>query len=332
MGLTNWKSLGKFGDDDRAAGKVIGLILLWVLVLLGGGMVALTGLGLIDQLSTYEKSNNVERCFEVFDHRTTIASLSGDTQQMPCDGIQYVDDGHLYLIWHDESPDQLPSDLNDSYSNTSVSTDVGTIEREIGGNMLSYQGGGIWKQVENRTIVQSTPATAYDQSDPEVSTLQLELVRIANPTDTSTVSSMGDDPNRGVQHSVDAATSNAVENGYNNLTIVIESKYYEGWQAYFAETIEDGIISTSDIPIEDVNEERAVRVDLIDVLRPTSETAEIVDSNAVDTVGEAFSPSGEYTAYVTHSEGSAQTSGQQTVITALSSTKVDIRIHEIVLE
>lgn len=313
---------------ERSVAPLVGVVLLIGLVLAGSMILTAMGFTLVDEIVSETDRQQAIHCLEEFDHRATTVSTGGGEKPLPCDEMRIVDDGELHIVWHNESVTDIPNDLGETYSNTTVAGDLGTVEFERGDRSIAYQGGGIWEQAADRTHAHSNSIAVTDSPGIGATILRLELVRIAGSIDTNSAS-IRRDSERPLDSSIDDARSKALDLDYRNLTIVLESEYHEGWQSHFSAAIEDGIVSTTDLAIEDVDEDRAVQVDLVDVIQPTSDPVNRGAGHTVGVTGEvrSLAPSDSE-----QTDAPESVVDQRAVTAASPGTLVDIHVHEIVLE
>ena len=314
---------------ERSVAPLVGVVLLIGLVLVAALVLAATGFTHVDQLLSETDRYQGTHCLEAFDHRATTVSSAGSVEPLPCDGLRFVDDGELYIVWHNESVTDLPDDLGKSYANTTVVGELGAVEFESGERSIAYQSGGIWEQVGEATLTHSTPTVIVDSSGNGTTTLRLELVTISGSAVDSRPASIRRDSDGTLGSSLDDARSNALDLGYGNLTLVVDSEYHDGWHSHFSAAIEDGIVSTTDIAIEDVVEDRAVQVDLVDVLQPTSSPANTKTGYAIGATDAALtltnSPIERTDAPVERAVRRSESAGSP-------DTQIAIHFHELVLE
>ena len=314
---------------ERSVAPVVGIVLLTGLVLLGSLLLVVTGFALTDQVLSETDRYHGTLCIEEFDHRATTVTTVGGDESLPCDALQFVDDGELHIIWHNESVTNISSDLDETFENTSVSSDLGAVEIESGDRTIAYQNSGIWEQMVEGTLIHSNPTSVHEYSENGQTILRLDLITLSESTIDATPTSITRDSDGTFDSSIVDAKSKATERDFSNLTIVLESKYHDGWYSHFSAEIEDGIVSTTDLAIDSVDEDRAMQVDLVDVIHPTSDYEA---SNANPMLG----PSAQgLSRDSTHSEiyaVSEKRTGHRLRYAGSPGTLIDIYVHEIVLE
>ena len=314
---------------ERGVAPLVGLVLLIGLVLVAALVLAATGFTHVDQLLSETDRYQGTHCLESFDHRATTISSAGSVEPLPCDELRFVDDGELYIVWHNESVTDIPSDLGETYANTTVVGALGAVEFESGERSIAYQSGGIWEQTGEGTLSHSTPTVVTDPSETGTTTVRLEFVSISGSAIDSTPASIRRDTDGTLGSSIDDARSNALDRGYGNLTLVVESEYHDGWHSHFTAAIDDGIVSTTDIAIEDVVEDRAVQVDLVDVVQPTSSPVNTEMGHAIGATNEALTLTNSHTE---RPDVPVERPVRRSVSVGSPDTRVDIRIHELVIE
>ena len=331
MGLAPGKFRLATGDFtlERSVAPLVGIVLLTVLVLFGAVTLAVTGFVLVDQVLSETDRYHGTLCLEEFDHRATTVATGGGEEPLPCDALRFVDDGELHIIWHNESVTDISKDLDETFENTSVSSNLGAVEIESRDRTVAYQNSGIWEQTVEGTLTHSTPTSVHDSSANGATFLRLELITISESTIDATPASIRRDSDGTFESSIDDAKSKASELDFSNLTIVLESEYHDGWYSHFTAEIEDGIVSTTDLAIDSVDENRALQVDLVDVIQPSSDSGSSRVDHTIGATGEGLS-------HASTLSDSIDVPGKRTVHRSQNAgspgTLIDIRVHELVLE
>lgn len=230
--------------DSRGQSEVIGIVLLLGLAVIGTGAILVFGGSAITDTMGVSQTESTEHAMTLFDSRSAMVALGDSPSQTidfgnAGDGIYSVEDesGWMRIEHHNYSNGQDQTIYNES---------LGAMTYEQGGTKLAYEGGGVWRKQGNGSVMVSPPEFHYRQA-----TLTLPIIRVSGDEQasgrvSSTIRS-GDSIRRVFP---DATTTydetgdpyaNPIEEG--NVTIIVQSDYYQAWAKYFDARTE-GKVST----------------------------------------------------------------------------------------
>ncbi|WP_435361242.1 DUF7289 family protein [Haloarchaeobius sp. DFWS5] len=264
-------------DETRAASELLGVVLLFGLVAIGAAAILLYGTVALDTLEERTTLSAAEMTMSQFDSRVSSAGSS------PV-GVSLGQRGN-YRVVDDSS---LTFAVN-GHANCTGSIGVGSLRYSDGdGNRLAYEAGGIWKQTESGTVLVSPPTIRYDDGQ-----LYFGVTNVSG----------------GVSGSVDGVTAyestsrGKQANGElrdelfgsddclppENVTVTVESDFYEAWGRYFAEEL-----NASTATVTDATNTATVTVPLRGSSLAVNESNNTVTANTtftahIEVLGHAFS-------------------------------------------
>ncbi|NGM69438.1 hypothetical protein G6M89_10545 [Natronolimnobius sp. AArcel1] len=206
------------GDNDRGVTPLVGVVLLIGMVFVGAILVGITGWVVMDSLSSESDAESTYSTVEATDHGITTAASTREMQTIPWDGANYVDDGEVYIAWYDD----------DISSNHNVSIDpIGAIEYELADRTVVYQSGATWEIQDDDMQVTSGPNIGYDDS-----TLQLYFTTLSQDAVSGSEAIVEPSPDRELAEDIEDTKNNATQDGYNNLSLIVDSKYHDSWHSH----------------------------------------------------------------------------------------------------
>ncbi|WP_425492328.1 DUF7289 family protein [Halovivax gelatinilyticus] len=238
------------------------------MVFIGAAILAVTGLALMDSLESDSERETLQTCLQETDHRISTVLTYSTVDELPCEGGEFVPDGQLYLVWHDDSG--TATDLTEDYP--TVNATLGAIEYAGADHTYAYQAGGSWKLNGDDARVLSKPAFEYHDE------LLINVVTITEDALSDTPQRLNREPDSDVAKQIRSAHDEAVSNGYGNLSLVIESDYHDAWERHLTSAMTNDSVSIDTTPDQfPIDEDRAVRVDITDVIEPEPAQFEIVE-------------------------------------------------------
>ncbi|MXV62173.1 hypothetical protein GS429_08885 [Natronorubrum sp. JWXQ-INN-674] len=226
----------------RGLSPQVGLILLFGMVAIVGILVLVAGMGLIDSLESESRAENTRNSMDVMDHGLATVIGTGEKQEVPFEDAQYKEDGSVYIAWVNASSGKW-----DHKPNATINP-LGTIESELEGRTIAYQGGGIWEQTSDGTTVYSPPTIRYDNNSLTVEPVQIEASDIRGG---EAIAEINDEKAENLAAQIEEAST---ESNGTNLALQIESEYHEGWKQHFQSAME------GDVDIDHNPSENQVRV------------------------------------------------------------------------
>ena len=243
--------------SERSVTPLVGIILLFGLVMIGAALVVVTGMALIDTLESGSERERTETCLDEAEHRISTVVTYDTDETLPCEGGQYIDDGEVYLVWHDNATVDI-DELDDVYEKTSVNATLGAIEYSGGDRTYAYQSGGTWEVSDDYTRVLSGPAIEYGD-ELRISVLTIDEDDLRN--DVTRVSRHSEGT---LADEIQAAQRDARSEGYGNLSLVIESEYHDGW----ADHLDSSMVDENASVTHDADD-RSVQVDIANATTAT---------------------------------------------------------------
>ncbi|AFZ71407.1 DUF7289 family protein [Natronobacterium gregoryi] len=231
------------GPDDRGLTPQVGLVLLIGLVIVGATLVVATGWLLIDSLESESQAELTRSTVEVTDHGIVTATTTGQTQTIPWEDASYSDDGQVQLVWHNGS-------VTGANEAVTIET-LGAIEYELSDRTIAYQSGASWEKRDGETQVLSSPTVGYDDE-----ILQLHFTTLDREAVSGTEAVVEPEQNSTRAGAIENASTEAADAGFNDLTIVVESDYYDGWQTHF-----ESVFGTANVTATEADDEVEVTLE-----------------------------------------------------------------------
>lgn len=234
---------GKTTEFVRAQSEVIGVILILALVMTSIGAILVTGLPSVDRLQQNAETERVANEFSDLDAEISTVTFGGakarNIRLNTGDGQLSVDNTSGWInITH------YP--INAS-NRTIYNRSIGKIEYEANGEVIAYQGGGVWR-------TRNEPGAGSGMlSPPEFrfrgSTLTFPIINISSNLEyTGSARSGGLTVSRKGTSNIfpnsSAAYSNPIDNGSINVTV--QSRYYDAWANYFEERTDGKVVEIND--------------------------------------------------------------------------------------
>lgn len=235
------------GDDERAQSDVLGVALITALVVIGTvGIVAL-GTDVLAGARGDAQIESAEQAMTKMDATAALIALGKTDSQRAEVSLRGVDesldvredDGWMNVsIVNRSSGDHLDTVMNRT---------LGSVVYESDGTSISYQGGGVWKKVDNASIMVSPPEFHYRGNtltlplisvrggDESVAGGKLVLEREGNRNQTYP------DPSRSMLNPLPET---------KQVNVTVHSEYYDAWGRFFAQRTEGSV--TYDHPNETV--------------------------------------------------------------------------------
>lgn len=209
---------------SRGVAPIVGITLLIGIVLVSAIGVFAVGSMAVNAVQSEAEIDNAERSIDQLSHSAQgLRAANGQSAEFAIDGGE---DGTTNV---DENAGRVQISVGGSKV---VDEDLGVLRYEQDGQIIAYQGGGVWKQSGGgTTVVSQAPNFRYVRTAENEATLELPVMTI-----DGVLSESGD--LSGSLHSQGIATvtpgnynASAIQAG--NVSISIESSFCDGWQRFF---------------------------------------------------------------------------------------------------
>ncbi|MEY7849739.1 hypothetical protein AB7C87_11145 [Natrarchaeobius sp. A-rgal3] len=212
---------------DRGVSHVVGFTLLIGIVLMGSVLVLVLGIGLLDSLEADSEAEITYSAIDTTEHSLETTASTGQPQSFPAEGATYRQDGEVHIAWYNET-DGI------SGGNESVEIDnLGAIEYDVEDGIVVYQGGGKWEQTDGQFRTESDPDISYDGQELRLRLLKVTEDDIQGDEGVAQPNYDSDLPER-----LSEASQNATSKGYNDMVLVIQSEYHDGWADFFSSELD----------------------------------------------------------------------------------------------
>jgi hypothetical protein len=218
---------GSGSERQRAQSPVVGVVLLFSLVVVVGGVVVLMGSIAIDDLQTTVDVENAEHTMREVDSRLSqVVYSANDVQVLDFSGsgerdINVTTGSHMNIT------------VNESAACRATIEMGAVVERTEDGRAVAYEGGGVWKRTEGGTVMVSPPDFQYENG-----TINFPVVSVGGGAEGRTDRlRVRKNQTASVQQSreISETFSNCTPPG--NVTISVRSDYYEAWGQYFEQAV-----------------------------------------------------------------------------------------------
>ena len=220
---------------DRGGAPIIGIVLLFGMVLAGAVLVFVAAGPLFDALEGQSERERAITYMGQTDQALATATISDGSQslEVPPDAeMSAAEDGTLEVYWYNASAGHDPWD-----GPSSGSVALGTLEYELDDRTIAHQGGGIWERTGSQTSVEKPPQIGFESDG----SLQLNFVQINSEASEDSLSSVQNNPERGMKAASDL-TEIAGQPASNDFAIRVESEYAAGWEQHFEREANDADI------------------------------------------------------------------------------------------
>lgn len=215
----------KLRAASRGQSEVIGVVLLLAITVIGTGAVVAVGSSVLSDAQDDSRIAQTENTMAQLSSKAALVAL-GDSETHAFD-LGDLGDGSTE-VRENAGKVTLKLDGEEIYSER-----YGAVVATTGGTEVAYQGGGVWKKQGEGSAMVSPPEYHYQQR-----TLTFPIVRVTGE-DRAGGSVQGQLSNQGSQSIYPNSTedrTNPLADG--NLTVEIESEYYQGWYEFFNERTE----------------------------------------------------------------------------------------------
>jgi len=214
----------------RGQASVIGLVLVFGLVLSGSVVIVAFGATAISDSEDRLSVQRAEKALTQFDSKVALVALGNTDVQSVDFGITQA--GKYSL---NEGSGWMMVTIENNTAGTTTTTlnkTLGSVRYDLDGRTLAYQGGGVWRERSNESVMVSPPEFHFRNG-----TLTLPVVNVSSGGD---ISRDADIRHRNTVRKYPNASLNNFNPLINHrVKITVKSDYYKGWGRYF-ETRTDG--------------------------------------------------------------------------------------------
>ena len=256
---------------DRGQSELIGIVLLFGLVIVTATSVFVIGGIAINDVS---EEVDLERGLTEMRQADSRMSRVAFGQQ----GGQVVVFGESDSPAEVQKGSSLRITMNGNHSRCGADIPMGSIVKHVdGGGTIAYEGGGVWRESEGGGVTMVSPPDLQYKNG----SVNFPMVSLANAT-TGQVNSLQITKNV----SASQQRNEQLNSTFNdpdckppkNMTITVQSDYYEGWGEYMEKRI------ASNVTYDDGNRTASTTLDRIGETWAASESSVQVDRNFSATV------------------------------------------------
>lgn len=224
--------------SDRGVSELVGVVLLFGIVIAGSMMIFVSGTGVMDDVRAESRVDSAETAFSSMDGTLhSLAHKQGSNRKTVDLGTVNPNNAEI------RDTGELSVTINDN-SACSASMDLSALEyQDDGGTTVAYEAGAIWQRTHDGLSVQKTPPIAFEQGS-----LQLEVIQLEGTVDSERMRvsyDRAESTDRTNEISANLFAEESCERP-ETVTITVDSDYYEGWAAYFADDMPDAATVTVD--------------------------------------------------------------------------------------
>ena len=213
------------GRTENGVTPIIGLILLVGMILIGATLVALTGMQLVDSISSDAEDDQLRTTIDQIDHDLETVAVTDQTRELPVGGydqIEATDEGSISVTWFDDEGTD-PDDLD-----WSETASLGEIQLHSDRTAIVHQGGGIWENRNGEIGIHKSPTIEFNGDGH----LDLTLMQIDPGEVDESPSSVQGNPEFAMETTERLATVAQNPEG-DHFAVKIESRYADGWERHF---------------------------------------------------------------------------------------------------
>lgn len=224
---------------DRGQAETIGVVLVMSLTLVGATIALALGAAAIGEIQVGSQEEGIQNAMTQLDSRAAMVGLGDSSaQHVPMARGSYrvdPDAGRINVTHHNYSG------LGDT--EVLFNDSLGAVIYEQDGRSVAYQGGGVWKSDGDGSTMVSPPEFHY-----RAATLTLPLIRVLGSDSVSGAVTAEISAESSVRRvfpndtTYGDGTPYANPVGAGNVTVTIQSTYYQAWADFF-ETRTDGDIT-----------------------------------------------------------------------------------------
>ncbi|MWV39186.1 hypothetical protein [Natrialba sp. INN-245] len=210
---------------DRGVSHVVGFTLLLGIVLMGSVLVLVLGIGLLESLEDDSEAEITHSAIDTTEHSIETTASTDQTTSIPIDN--YRPDGTVHIAWYNASAGATKHDAVEAGNETVEIDPLGALVDESDDMTVILQGGGSWVDRNGEYRVNSEPDIGYEDES-----LQLRLLTLTEDEVQQSEGTAQPNPDSDLSERLEEASENATRDGYNDMALVIESEYHDGWSEF----------------------------------------------------------------------------------------------------
>jgi hypothetical protein len=258
-------------SDDRGVSAVVGLVLLLGIALLGVTLVLAFGSMALDDLRDSVQVQSSEHAMREVDSRLSRVSFSEndvevlDLSETPTRDVSIRNESRMLITVNRTSQCRATVPMG------SITT------RSRSGEVVAYEGGGIWRTSGGGSTMVSPPDFQYEDGTVDFPVVSLSAANVSQ----SRIRVRKDvAASRARTRAIRAALSKPACQPPGNVTITVESRYYDAWGRYFervtdAAAVVDDTNETASITLTRIGAETDVSTTGANLTADTNYVAEI---------------------------------------------------------
>ena len=216
---------------DRGVSPTVGFVLLIMITIMAAGVLLLTGGLALSGVQQSAQASQAETAMSQFDLKAARVAIGSSPRQQ----IQIDNTGLGQLTTDTDAGRVVVRTSNGTESETIVNTTLGRFEYATGDVSVAYQGGGVWRHQDGRTVMISPPEYHYRDQ-----TLTFPLVRLTGDSWTSSSSTPLLIEKDGTRILYPNNTTQGPLTG-GSVRIEITSKYHRGWNTFLESRTEGSV-------------------------------------------------------------------------------------------
>ncbi len=228
-------SEGRRAETARGQSSPLGVTLVFGIMLAGAIVIVVFGAAAINDARDTLSNQRAEKVMTELDSEVALVALGRtDSQQVSFSRTS----GEQFTV--DNSSGWLRVNVTNTSTNTErtlVNESLGAVIYENGGAEIAYQGGGVWRFEDGRSVMVSPPEFHYRNA-----TLTLPLVTISGDSSLgsrASISKNGSSEPVFPDRSANDDWVNPLQN--SEVTITVHSDYYRAWGSYFEARTTGGV-------------------------------------------------------------------------------------------
>jgi len=262
---------------DRGVSSVVGVVLLLGITIIGTGAVVGIGSQAFADAERTATTSQAGHALTQFDSKAAIVALGESSSQRvdlgPSGDGEFVaenDSAWLRVVHHNATGAGSEEEI--------YNASLGSVSYRNGDTEIAYQGGGVWERRGNGSVMRSPPEFNYRRA-----TLTLPAIRVTSEGKasgrTTAVVTQGEEsrrvyPNSSASYDDGSAYDNPITAG--NVTVTVQSRFYEGWADFFRTRTSGNVSVDHDnrrATVELVTPDKIGKFDMLEVLGEDGVTA-----------------------------------------------------------
>lgn len=233
----------KMLDSESAVSEVIGFLSIFALSISAVTIIVAMGLPGVMDSQSLAKLQNVEQAFTVLDSKTSLSALGESPSQV----IELDTAGGTISVLNDSTIGSLTIVMSQEGVNYIIySSTIGTLQYELNGEKVAYEGGGVWRKYAAGGAIMISPPEFHFNGE----TLTLPIVRLTGNSSTANgIATVHTSSENSPTVIFQNTTANPLFKNplYGSTTIItVKSEYYKAWASYMQERTEFHGVVTHD--------------------------------------------------------------------------------------